>query len=404
MADEPFEERTIDDWTSYQDDEGRIYYYNSVTEESSWEPPPGFEDDAANIPESDAAADEEQVQATQPDNDGITASPSMDIGDDNDGITQSPSLEEQPQDEDEVADGEEIGDGWIAYKDDEGRTYYYNSESGETQWDKPEVLSKDEEAVGIKEDEGDYMDASPTASDREDEEEVEPEAAATTDEQKDDPATIAENFLKEPDAVMESQVLDHISTLVTEIGPQEAGKKAMQSLVSGYQGDTAMCGLMALWLAELKASNAVQGKSDRRPAPPAANKEGESLEKKRLNQGADAARDVVEQVVNRLAKERFTKDGGDAIMKLSKKQVAFVDSMIESERWRNLLVSDAKSYHVQSWSDLFLGSLQLCHFRSISLPPIQTQNYLCTVCSPFPTKVIIEQSQTESIRVITSVS
>ena len=59
----------------------------------------------------------------------------------------------------------------------------------------------------------------------------------------------------------------------------------------------------------------------------------------RFMKGADATRDVVEKVLNRLAMERFTKDGGDAIMSLSKKQAAFVDEMIESERWRKLLVN-----------------------------------------------------------------
>jgi hypothetical protein len=145
--------------------------------------------------------------------------------------------------------------------------------------------------------------------------------------------------LKEPDAVMEDGVLDHISTLVTEIGPQEAGRKAMQSLMNGYQGDTAMCGLMGLWLAELKASSAAFDNTSKTSAPHAASNNNTSIEEERFNKGADAARDVVEDVVNRLAKERFTKDGGDAIMSLSKKQVAFVDDMIKSERWRNLLVS-----------------------------------------------------------------
>ena len=343
-ADETFEERTIGDWTSYQDDEGRIYYYNSITEESSWDPPPGFEDDeivdaqAADEKNNAAAVDggEEQAAPATPEDDGITKSPS--IADD--GITQSPTYDEQPQGEDDVADGEEIGDGWIAYKDDEDRTYYYNAESGETQWEKPDIASKTEAATagGSEADEGDYMDASPTASDREDEDEPVDTAQDTAEEHKDDPAAIAENFLKEPDAVMESQVLDHISTLVTEIGPQEAGRKAMQSLMTGYQGDTAICGLMALWLAELKASN--DANDNDQSGTPSSNLGGEdSIRNKRFNQGADAARDVVEEVVNRLAKERFTKDGGDAIMKLSKKQVAFVDKMIESERWRNLLVS-----------------------------------------------------------------
>ena len=73
----------------------------------------------------------------------------------------------------------------------------------------------------------------------------------------------------------------------------------------------------------------------------------EENQKKSFDQGADAARDVVEQVVNRLAKERFTKDGGDDIMKLSKSEVAFLDAMIDSERWRNLLVSNITCFTIE---------------------------------------------------------
>eukprot|EP00804_Cyclotella_cryptica_P013920 CCRYP_002434-RA/>CCRYP_002434-RA protein AED:0.07 eAED:0.07 QI:141/0.85/0.87/1/1/1/8/45/929 len=396
-SDDPTEmERTIGDWTAYQDDEGRTYYYNNKTEESTWDPPPGFEDDVVALDavvDSPASHDvvvnvgEGQDQAPTPrqedDNDGITRSPGMeDLGDDDDGITRSPTLDEQGNpDDDDVADGEEIGDGWIAYKDDEGRVYYYNSESGETQWDKPDLTSVSKtteetktELAAKPDDSGDYMDASPTASDREDDgdeaaKQEETKTDAVDQQQKYDPATVAENFLKEPDAVMESHVLDHISTLVTAVGPQEAGRKVMQSLINGYQGDTAMCGLMGLWLAELKASSvAFHKKAKVNAGPPAANPVlDKGIETEWFNQGADAARYVVEEVVNRLAKERFTKDGGDAIMSLSKKQVAFVDAMIESERWRNLLIDLSAS---NTDNKLFMYCLQsisnLGHHRAIA--------------------------------------
>ncbi|KAL7466366.1 hypothetical protein ACHAXS_006667 [Conticribra weissflogii] len=212
---------------------------------------------------------------------------------------------------------------------------------------------------------------------------------------KEDPATTAENFLRKPDAVMEPSVLDHITVLVDALGPQVAGPKAMQSLINGYIGDTAMCGLMGLWLMQLKGSgvgsecvdrdkgggligsakgvgtigsgNTSRSKMAQVVKKVIANQSGKSEEEERLEQGADAARDVVEEVMNRLVKERFTKDGGDAIMNLSKKQAAFVDEMIHSERWRKLLIDlSAKNKD----SKLFMYCLQsiskLGHHRAIA--------------------------------------
>jgi len=98
-----------------------------------------------------------------------------------------------------------------------------------------------------------------------------------------------------------------------------------------------------------------------------ANQSGKSEEEERLEQGANAARDVVEEVMNRLVKERFTKDGGDAIMSLSKKQAAFVDEMIHSERWRKLLIDLSAT---NKDSKLFMYCLQsiskLGHHRAIA--------------------------------------
>ncbi|KAL7452957.1 hypothetical protein ACHAWC_004657, partial [Mediolabrus comicus] len=84
-------------------------------------------------------------------------------------------------------------------------------------------------------------------------------------------------------------------------------------------------------------------------------------------EGADAARDVVESVINRLARERFTTNGGDAIMKLTKKQAAFVDEMIKSDRWRKMLIDLSAS---NKDSKLFMYCLQtisnLGHHREIA--------------------------------------
>lgn len=471
MTEEEDEPLTIGDWTAYQDDEGRTYYYNSVTEESSWDVPPGFEEHDGgghDLGGSDEAArDEDEGFGASPpyvrtppihddDNnsgdDRITASPGLkspgnydfDYGK-NDGITKSPGDPEEEDgytkspsgmdnkigdNDDEVftrsptndanqkyddgitrsprddihypnganegdgegtPEGNDIGGGWIAYQDDEGRTYYYNIDSGETQWDRPDIPSVTGRESPRGREEGFEGPLTPSSTLPADE-----NSAVTKNESspkpidanhkltiktikgpqkgeskpekpKEDPATTAEKFLRQPDAVMEPSVLDHITVLVDALGPQVAGPKAMQSLINGYVGDTAMCGLMGLWLMQLKGSgvgsegvdggkgggligsargvstigggNNGKSKMAQVVKKVITNQSGKSEEEERLEQGANAARDVVEEVMNRLVKERFTKDGGDAIMSLSKKQAAFVDEMIHSERWRKLLVS-----------------------------------------------------------------
>lgn len=371
--------RTIGDWTAFLDDEsGQTYYYNETTGESRWDAPPGFEDANDNDQDAgDASAlskDIDSQEAHSDDYDGITKSPQFNVGgdaeDDDDGITRSPPMynedeaaieggteegggkdAEQEEEEVAVADGEEIGGGWIAYHDAEGRVYYANSETGETQWERPAVAADGEVSKQPDGEEGAvaYDDDAQGSEDKEEEPTL-------------DAATVAEQFLQGQDAIMEDSVLDNIATLINELG-NVAGKKAQQYLVQGYQGDTAMCGLMGLWLAELKSSRAAAvGKS----RPSAASK-NIAHDNNVFEEGADAARDVVESVVNRLARERFTTNGGDAIMKLTKKQAAFVDEMIKSDRWRKMLIDLSAS---NKDSKLFMYCLQtmsnLGHHREIA--------------------------------------
>ena len=378
--------RTIGDWTAFQDDEsGQTYYYNETTGDSRWDAPPGFDD--ADNGESAAGGDGAVEESSNNDDnkqdddtDGIiTKSPEFNMGDDpddvaeddddddddDDGITRSPPMnnevveeEEEPStadaEEEVVADGEEIGDGWIAYHDAEGRIYYANSETGETQWERPTVAGD-----APKQSDGKEATTGAAALSKHDDGQLKEDKE---EEQTIDAAAIAEQFLQEQDAIMEESVLEHISTLFNEVG-NVAGKKAKQYLVQGYQGDTAMCGLMGLWLAELKSSRAaVLGK----PRPNAA-LQNDAHDKNMFQEGADAARDVVESVVNRIARERFTTNGGDAIMKLTKKQAAFVDEMIKSDRWRKMLIDLSAS---NKDSKLFMYCLQtisnLGHHREIA--------------------------------------
>mmetsp|Transcript_108523 Transcript_108523/g.305895 ORF Transcript_108523/g.305895 Transcript_108523/m.305895 type:complete len:260 (+) Transcript_108523:109-888(+) len=75
-------------WTEHQDAEGRTFYYNATSGESSWEVPA-----ATYAPEAPAPS----PYAAEP----------------------------------------ELPSGWAAYEDPEGRKYYANASTGETSWDRP---------------------------------------------------------------------------------------------------------------------------------------------------------------------------------------------------------------------------------------------------------------------------
>jgi hypothetical protein len=101
------------------------------------------------------------------------------------------------------------------------------------------------------------------------------------------------------------------------------GQKAMQALITSFHGQTAICSLLGRWLADLKASSFSSGTV----------KQDESF-----NTAADEVRGIVQDMVNRIATERFSKTGGDSILNLSKAEAAFLEDMIDSPRWRKLLI------------------------------------------------------------------
>ena len=78
------------EWSQHTTDDGRVYYYDSVSGTSSWTPPPEL--------------------ATGDDH----ATP-----------------------EDPAASTPELPDGWSAHMTDDGRTYYYHQPSGQSSWESP---------------------------------------------------------------------------------------------------------------------------------------------------------------------------------------------------------------------------------------------------------------------------
>jgi hypothetical protein len=112
-------------------------------------------------------------------------------------------------------------------------------------------------------------------------------------------------------------------THVTEVVASQNGnpQKAIQALSESNYGQTAVCGLLARWLADLKAHT-----SDAAEQP------------KQFEQAANGIRQMTQDVVNRISKERFTKTGGDGILNLSRSEAAFLEDMMDSNRWRKLLI------------------------------------------------------------------
>jgi hypothetical protein len=98
---------------------------------------------------------------------------------------------------------------------------------------------------------------------------------------------------------------------------------AIQALSESYYGQTAVCGLLGRWLADLKSQAATADVSE---------------QSKIFSNTTEDIRELTQDVVNRISNERFTKTGGDSILNLSRSEAAFLEDMMDSNRWRKLLI------------------------------------------------------------------
>lgn len=99
---------------------------------------------------------------------------------------------------------------------------------------------------------------------------------------------------------------------------------ATDAIMDSYYGHTAISGLLANWLQGLKASSA---SSD------------DTVQKNDASSiASNEVRDIVQDVLYSAAKEKFTKSKGDEMTNMSRSEIWFIEGMIQSPRWRKLLI------------------------------------------------------------------
>lgn len=287
-------------WVKYTDDEGREYYYDATSGETQWDRPDDFIDTTEPI--------------TQ-----LHAAPGM-----------------QP---DGLADIEVAGDTskksfWVEYTDDEGRGYFYNTETGETQWEKPTDYAVDRITTEGADDSAnaERIDGERTPGGRSP---IADTNAESCEIEEIDPAVQklkqAETALNNPDSILEPTVLINVAQVVASEGGNP--QKAIAALIENYQGQTAICGLLGRWLADLRTASSSSAPSIQIDAP--------------SRSSIEEVREITQEVINKLVIERFSKESGDQILNLSKAEAAFLEHMMDSSRWRKLLI-DLSATHKDS--------------------------------------------------------
>lgn len=434
-------------WIEYQDDEGRTYYYNEVTQESAWDIPEGAIVQQPPAEDDDEEEEQEEKKILEDDNhNGEDVDVDMDDNSGDKGDVHGGDDLSRHEDANDLQDKDDINatraeEGqeensiekapvWTKYQDDEGRDYYYNALTGQTQWERPDDFvegnnddnfdndyaeqgeQKDHQQQTVSSDlhndsnrnktsfdaSEKYKDLSNITSSTFDPHEEEEEQSSLTTGPKEpssitqetqpnnssstappsslsptasskqppsmSPLEVAEQFLSQPDAVLEPEATTHLLTLAEGKGAEVA----LKTLVSSYMNQTAICGVLCKWLVDAKTVNEKDGSSS------SSSKGGMNMPKGSVAAGAFAAveafdvrklhtihaesiRQMMEEVIGKIAKTNFTEEAQQRMLHLTKKERLFFDEMMEHERWRRLLIDLSAEYKDSVLLTLLLKSI-----------------------------------------------
>lgn len=473
-------------WAAYLDDNGNTYYYNSETNESSWEKPdeefiPVEEEEQAEAAAADAATDhgEEEGEKILSNNNGNNEekeeeegggtpyhiSSPLEVAGDADAadVEESSEVEKEERNLDEKKDRQENttwnnndeSATWMAYKDDNGNEYFYNSVTQATQWEKPEgvtityaqeedddgeegevevqsekqdtdstnnvntsnmmgwEIQQQQESSNLLKDESSETKSRTKISEEESyamdvdidtpQQEEDKDTNKSPDAKEDQYTTLvreAYDALKSTDSIFEPDCTKHLGNLVKVKGQDEI-PKAMNEIVESYKGQTAICGVLSLWITDLAAASSSASLNNSKISSSSKKSKENIMDKKIMSKvssvstknttsktttttaraackalqdprvtAAETIREISGEVIFKFAKDNFTKTGADSILKLVTKRSSkssFVQKMMDSDQWRKLLI---ELFASNKDNPLLMGCLQTIsqrgHIREIS--------------------------------------
>ncbi len=127
---------------------------------------------------------------------------------------------------------------------------------------------------------------------------------------------------------------------MTNLGPNEGYAKAIQCLSNSFHGQTAICGLLCSWIRTLACSS-----SSSQIAASTSTSATQHLSLSSADLAAmEAIRDIVEKVIHGIVIEKYSKEKDENILRLRKREVQFLEDMMDSDRWRRLLIDLSTKY------------------------------------------------------------